>query len=158
MAMNIRTEPPLSADGRRLVERSEAALLAVYPPEECFSFTAEELAEKGTQFLVARNDGEAIGCIALVDQGAYGEIKRLYVAETARGSGVARALIEAAEAAARDIGLGLLKLETGHALHEAVSLYRAMGYRETEAFGGYPDITSNLFMEKEIGVRVRLSG
>lgn len=158
MAVTIRTEPPLSPDARRLIDQSEAALRAVYPPEECFSFTAEELADKATQFLVARDDGEAIGCIALVDQGGYGEIKRLYVAERARGIGVARALIEEAEAAARDIGLGVLMLETGHALHEAVSLYRAMGYREREAFGDYPDITSNLFMEKEIGIRLRHSG
>jgi len=152
MPVTIATETPLSAEGRALVEASQRALLEVYPPEECFSYSAEELATRNTQFLVARADGAPVGCVALVDEVRYGEVKRLYVESWMRGRGVGRALMDALEAAARDIGLGLLRLETGAALGAAVGLYRAMGYAECAPFGDYPDIPSNLFMEKRIGL------
>lgn len=155
MPVTIATETPLSADGRALVEASQAALLAVYPAEECFSYSAEELATRNTQFLVARAGRAPVGCVALVDEGRYGEVKRLYVESALRGQGVGRALMDALEGAARDIGLGLLRLETGAALAAAVGLYRAMGYAECGRFGGYPDIASNLFMEKRIGLCLR---
>ncbi|MBN2907119.1 MAG: GNAT family N-acetyltransferase [Rhodobacteraceae bacterium] len=158
MAVTIRTENPLSPEGRALIEASEAALRAVFPPEECFSFSAEELAGKGTQFMVARQDGVPVGCVALVDQGGYGEVKRLFVHRDARGTGIGRALMDELEQAARDIGLGCLCLETGAALSEAVSLYRAMGYHERAAFGGYPDIPSNMFLQKRVGHSFAHSG
>ncbi|ARE41001.1 IAA acetyltransferase [Rhodovulum sp. P5] len=152
MTVIIHTESPLSGDARDLIAASEAALRAVYPPEECFTLSPEELARSGTQFLVARSDGRPVGCVALVDQIFYGEVKRLFVDTTARGVGVGRALMEEAESAARAIGLGALRLETGRALLEAVSLYRAMEYVERGPFADYPDIASNMFMEKQIGM------
>ncbi|GAA0299737.1 GNAT family N-acetyltransferase [Rhodovulum strictum] len=155
MPVTIATESALSDSGRALIEASQAALLAVYPPEECFSYSAEELANSSTQFLVARRAGAPVGCVALVDQGQYGEIKRLYVDTAQRGQGIGRALMEDLEAAARDIGLGLLRLETGAALAAAVQLYRRMGYQDCAPFGGYPDISSNMFMEKRIGLCLR---
>ena len=158
MAITIRTETPLSADGRALIEASESALRAVYPPEECFSYSAEALARPGIQFLVARRDGATVGCVALVDEGRYGEVKRLYVDAAQRGQGIGRRLMEALEQAARDIGLTELRLETGAALVAAAHLYRAMGFVERGAFGTYPDIASNMFMEKTIGLSLRHSG
>ncbi|MGC9419583.1 MAG: GNAT family N-acetyltransferase [Rhodovulum sp.] len=155
MPITIATETPLSADGRALIEASEAALRAVYPPEECFSYSAEELATRNTQFLVARAGGAPVGCVALVDEIAYGEVKRLYVDAGLRGRGVGRALMEALEQAARDLGLGCLRLETGAALAAAVALYRRLGFEECGPFGGYPDIASNMFMEKRIGLVLR---
>ncbi|MHC0051895.1 GNAT family N-acetyltransferase [Actibacterium sp. D379-3] len=154
MSLTIRTESPLRPDSRALIDASEAALRAVFPPEECFSFSAKELATPNTQFLVARVQGRALGCVALVDQGRYGEVKRLFVQPEARGLGLARALMASLEKAARDIGLCLIRLETGDALTEAVALYRTLGYVDCPAFGGYPDIASNLFLEKQVGACV----
>lgn len=154
MSIEIRTENPLTPENRHLIEASQAAMLEVLPPEEIFSFSAEELATPNTQFLVARVDGQAQGCVALVDQGRYGEVKRLFVPPEARGLGLGRALMAALEQAAKDIGLCRLRLETGHTLTAAVELYRALGFDDCPAFGGYPDIASNLFMEKTVGVCV----
>lgn len=151
MAVTITTESPLSADSRAMIEASERALRDVYPPEECFSFSPEQLADKSTQFLLAREGRRPVGCVALVDQGLYGEVKRLYVSDTVRGNGVGRALMEELERAARDIGLGCLLLETGAALEAAMRLYRTLGFEERGPFGDYPDIPSNMFMEKKIG-------
>ncbi|WP_093966844.1 GNAT family N-acetyltransferase [Actibacterium lipolyticum] len=157
MAIEIRTESAIAPDSRNLIDASQAALLEAFPPDECFSFSAEELDTPNTQFLVARIDGRAMGCVALVDQIKYGEIKRLFVSPKARGIGVARALMIALESAAEDIGLTHLRLETGEQLAEAVSLYRSLGYTDRGAFGDYPDIASNLFMEKAVGIEVTIS-
>ncbi len=86
-------------------------------------------------FVVARLDGDPICCSALkrVDERA-GEIKRVWVAKFARGLGIAPRMLRKLEAAAREIGLTILRLDTNSALTEAQALYRKEGYREVERF------------------------
>lgn len=150
MRITVKIESSLRPESRRLIAGSEAALRAVYPPEECFSLSAEELAAPNAEFLVARADGKAVGCVALVDRGSYGEVKRLYVDPEARGLGIARMLMAGLESAAADIGLTRLKLETGEALEAATALYRRSGFRDCLPFGGYSGAPSSLFMEKSL--------
>ena len=149
-ALSVQVRSPHDPDSVALIAEGDAAMLAVYPPEEIFSLTPEELSAPNVVFLVCHDGDVPVGCVALVDELRYGVIKRLYVRAAARGRGVGRALMEEAEAQARDIGLTLLKLETGPALEAAVALYRRIGYAKCGAFGPYPDIPSNLFMEKRI--------
>ena len=150
MPLNISKSSPLSPDGLALIDASEAALREVYPPEECFSFSPEELSGSDTDFLIARDGDTPVGCAALVDQGAYGEVKRMYLDPARRGSGIAAKMMAAIEEHAQARGLKKLKLETGPELKAAVKLYERFGYRECPAFGGYPDIASNIFMEKSL--------
>ena len=93
-------------------------------------------------FLIARSDGLPLGCVGLkgTDKG-YGEIKRLWVSPAARGLGMARRLMDAAEDAAHALGITLLRLDTNSALPEAVALYRNSGWTEIERFNDdpYPD-------------------
>jgi putative acetyltransferase len=151
--LRIACESPLTDDARLLIEASQAALLDVYPPEEVFSLSPEELAAPNCQFLVARIEGKAVGCVALVDMVLYGEVKRLFLAPHARGRGVARALMRALEDVAAQSGVPVLKLETGFELASAVALYRALGYVACAPFGGIPDLGSNLFLEKALVAR-----
>jgi ribosomal protein S18 acetylase RimI-like enzyme len=58
----------------------------------------------------------------------------LYVAESARGRGVAEALIAAAEQVARDAGCTTLSLETHHDNHAAQRLYRRLGWVEQDDY------------------------
>ncbi|MGY2048203.1 bifunctional helix-turn-helix transcriptional regulator/GNAT family N-acetyltransferase [Methylobacterium sp. JK268] len=98
-------------------------------------------------FLVALSDGLPLGCVGLKGQGGEaGEIKRLWVSPEARGLGLARRLMEEAEAAARALGMRVLRLDTNSALPEAVQLYRRTGWVEIPRFNDdpYPD----LFFEK----------
>jgi putative acetyltransferase len=151
LTLEIRTESPLSPDSRVLIAASQAALEAVYSADEIFSLDPDDLAAPNAQFLVARVDGRAVGCIALVDMLRYGELKRLFVDAAARGLGLGQRLVVEAEAAARDVGLKVLRLETGPELVPAVKLYRSLGYRERGAFGDYADLPCSLFMEKQLG-------
>lgn len=156
MAIEIRTETPLSNDGRNLIAASEEHLRQFYTLDECFSCSAEELAARNTQFFVARLKGRAIGCVALIDQGNYAEVKRLYVRPEARGMGAARALMHELEQATRDIGLVVVKLETGQALAEAEAMYRKLGFVDCAPFGCYAALPSNVFLEKQVGVDFRI--
>jgi DNA-binding MarR family transcriptional regulator len=90
-------------------------------------------------FMLARLEGDPVGCGGLkrIDE-AMGEIKRVWTAPSARGLGVARKIVRRLEAAARDMGLKGVRLDTNRALTEAQALYRAEGYREVERFGDNP--------------------
>lgn len=135
---------------RKLIAESQDELLKLFPPEEIFSLSAEELATPNCHLLLARHGTDAVGCVALVDQMQYGEIKRLFVRETCRGMGVARGLMAEAELLAGEIGLRVMRLETGGLLAAAVELYRSMGYTDCAAFGGYPQLDSSIFLEKRL--------
>jgi len=103
--------------------------------------------------LVARaDDGEALGCGALRALAAdAAEVKCMYVAPSARGRGIAAALLAELEDAARRRGWTTLRLETGPRQPEAISLYSRAGYRPIPAFGAYveaPDAVDSLFFER----------
>jgi len=150
MTITITRQSPLLEDSVALIAGSERAMRAVFPPGECFTLSPDELDTPKTHFYVARRGGLSLGCVAAVDMGPYAEVKRLFVAPDGRGLGLARHLMDRLEGEARVRGICSVKLETGPALVAAVALYRALGYRECAAFGGYPDISSNLFMEKNL--------
>jgi DNA-binding MarR family transcriptional regulator/GNAT superfamily N-acetyltransferase len=100
-------------------------------------------------FLVAMSDGLPLGCVGLKGSaGRLAEIKRLWVAPSARGLGVGRRLMDSAENAARNISVRILRLDTNSALAEALQLYRSTGWTEIKRFNDdpYPD----LFFEKHL--------
>ncbi|WP_208347697.1 GNAT family N-acetyltransferase [Pseudaestuariivita rosea] len=150
MTVTIAIESPLTDDAADLIVGSEAALRAVYTEDECFTFTADELARPGISFFVARTDGVPLGCVALCAYDDYAEIKRLYVDPKGRGQGVARALIAHLEQVARQSGLSAVKLETGDKLSAAVKLYSDLGYHHCGPFGEYKEHPASLFMTKNI--------
>jgi putative acetyltransferase len=150
MTLTIHVESPLSDDGRAMIAGSQAALLAVFAPDEIFTMTAEELAQPGITFYVARTDGAAVGSVACCDCGDYAEVKRLYVAPAGRGAGIAQALMDRLESDARLAGKTCVMLETGDALVAATALYRKRGYRVRGPFGSYPEHPASLFMEKRL--------
>ena len=89
--------------------------------------------------LLARADGEAVGCIAYRRIGnAICEMKRLYVRKTDHGRGTGRRLCLALLDAARQDGYALVRLDTASRLAEAIALYRSLGFRGCPAYNHYP--------------------
>jgi DNA-binding MarR family transcriptional regulator len=114
----------------------------------CDPEAADMMPPRGT-FLVAWSDDLPVGCVGLKGgAGACAEVKRLWVAPSARGLGLARRLMDAVEAAARGLSIATLRLDTNSALPEAVRLYRTSGWTEIPRFNDdpYPDI----FFEKHL--------
>ena len=81
---------------------------------------------------------------------ATAELKRMYVAPAARGTGVGRRLVAALEAEARSLGARRLVLETGVRQTAALALYRATGFEPIPLYGEYrhsPDTSACLGKE-----------
>ena len=66
------------------------------------------------------------------------ELKRMWVAPSARGLGLGRRLLTELERLAEDHGVRVIRLETNGNLTEAIALYRSAGYREVAAFNDEP--------------------
>lgn len=110
-----------------------------FDPALSVSAHPQELVPPQGWFLLARLDDAAIGCGALKCQdGGVGEIKRMWVAPSARGLGVAQRLLDALEAQARAAGLHTLRLDTNRHLVEAQRLYARNGYAEIARYNDNP--------------------
>ena len=86
-------------------------------------------------FLVASIDGETVagGSVKLTAP-RIGWLKRMWVADAARGLGIGRRLLQALEREARALGATRIRLDTNKALKEAIALYRSSGYRQVPSF------------------------
>jgi len=83
---------------------------------------------------IARRDGEALGMVALRRIPAGCEMKRLYVAPAARGTGLGAALARRCLKEARDRGYRTMLLDTLRSMSAANRLYDALGFAETAAY------------------------
>jgi len=101
--------------------------------------------------LLASRDDEWIGCCALrrfTDE--VGEMKRLYVKPTARGADLGRRLTERLVATARALGYRRMVLDTLQGMVAAQTLYRSVGFRETEPYYFNP-MAGVSYMELDLG-------
>jgi putative acetyltransferase len=106
--------------------------------DELASLPGEYIPPKGV-LLLARDGGDALGCIALkLLAPGTGEIKRLYVRPAGRGRGIAKALVAALLENAQRLGYRELKLDTLAKLTEAHALYRGFGFAPVEPFRDNP--------------------
>ncbi|HUN71219.1 MAG TPA: bifunctional helix-turn-helix transcriptional regulator/GNAT family N-acetyltransferase [Steroidobacteraceae bacterium] len=136
-------EDARSADAERCLQRYYAELAARFPGG--FALHADdapdmdEVAPPGGCMLMARLFGEPVGCgmIRTLAPGV-GELKRMWVSPEVRGLGVGRRLLAELEAAALERKLRTVRLDTNGTLAEALSLYRASGYREIPRYNDNP--------------------
>jgi putative acetyltransferase len=153
MDITVAPEPFDSVDARRLVAALDAHLSTLYTPEQRFgpNLKPEHVAPGVGMFLVARAGGQAVGCGALrrLDE-TTAEVKRMYVEPEVRGRGVAKAVLERLESAARELGVHRLVLETGIYQAEAIGLYRRAGFKPVRCWGEYAGSLTSVCFEKEM--------
>ena len=149
--MIIRQGNPLDPEPRALLEASHALMQSLFPADSNHYLEVEALAAPDITFLIAEIDGKPLGCAALARKPGYGELKSMFVAQSARGKGIAAALLREIERIAQAEGIPILRLETGDLLTAAHRLYERHGFKRCAAFGDYPaDGPHSVYMEKTL--------
>ena len=141
--VEIRPVDPEHPDARQCLRSYFAELerRSGEPFDPLIGSTAEphELRPPAGEIVVAYLRAEPVACGALKHfPGAVTDVKRMWVADSARGLGLGRRLLADLEARAARAGASTVRLETNRTLHEAIALYRSVGYREVAAFNDEP--------------------
>lgn len=152
MSLDITLESPRSAASAKLIAELSAELSARYGDDGSGRFDPADVEVERAAFVVARLDGEPVGCGALrpMDEQAA-EVKRMYVRSSARGQGISKKILQKLEDLARDFGYQIVRLETGYKQPEAIHLYEKSGYRRIDNYGPYIGSEYNLCFEKSLG-------
>jgi GNAT superfamily N-acetyltransferase len=117
------------------------------PPDRALAraFIAERLARSESVIFLAERDGRAVGFVQLYPlfSSTAARPRRLwllndlFVSPSARGGGVARALMERARRLGEETGAAGLELATARTNAPAQRLYESLGWRQDELFLRY---------------------
>lgn len=152
-SVEVRREEILSAVPQQLILALNTELEERYPEEGAnfFRLDADEVAEGRGAFLVAYVGRQPVGCGAVRrTDPKEAEIKRMYVAPSARGCGVGKRIVTELETIARELGVSRLVLETGPRQLEAIALYQRAGFAEVPLFGEYIGAKFSVCMAKDL--------
>lgn len=163
MTFVIEPRPYGDADVTRLVAEVQQEYVRIYGGPDAAAVDPAEFEPPTGLFLVGVLDGVAVamgGWRRMDDAGQPGaaEIKRMYVAASARRRGFARRILAALEQTAREAGVDRMILNTGPVQPEAVALYESSGYTPTAAFGHYACHANALFYGKQLRAEKRAEG
>jgi GNAT superfamily N-acetyltransferase len=101
--------------------------------------------------LVARDETGALVGSAAVKHLPDGtaELKRLYVRQAARGTGLGKQLAAAAIDRARELGYAVIRLDTLPKMEAARGIYASLGFEPCEPWVDHP-IPGVLFFERDL--------
>ena len=147
MSTDLRIDalPVTHPDAQLLIEAVQQEYVERYGGRDNTPMDASELAPPTGAFFVGYVDARPVmtgawrfrGDVSRLGSTPTAEIKRMYVAPSARRQGLARRMLTHLEVTARDAGADVMILETGTAQPEAMALYVDAGYTRVEPFGHY---------------------
>lgn len=157
--LRIERVPVTHPHARLLVEEVQQEYVARYGNRDVTPMRADELSPPLGAFFVGYREGLPVATGAwrfredVVRLGSRrpAEVKRMYVAASARRLGLARLMLAHLEDSAREAGAEVMILETGTAQPEAMGLYVAAGYQPIEPFGHYRDSPHNRCYGRRLG-------
>ena len=149
--LKIAEEDPSQPEILALLRDGEEYSARLYPAESNHHLPLSGLRASNVRFIVARDgSGRAVGTGAIALNGAWAEIKAMWVIPEARGRGVSPHILSALEAHARNARVTTLRLETGVENHAALHLYTQAGFSRCDAFGDYRADPLSVFMQKDL--------
>jgi putative acetyltransferase len=151
--ITIAKEDPRSPDASRLLSAFVDEVKKRYntPPADVGILDPELVSVPRSVFLVARHEGKAVGCGALVPMDEYCvEVKRMFVAKQERGLGIATMVLTELERLAREFDYDSMRLETGDKQPESIALYGKAGFYRIPNFPPFENDSSAVCFEKKI--------
>jgi putative acetyltransferase len=150
---SIQAEDPGTDDVRALIERHLDFNGRQSPPEDVHALDVAALRDPALTFFALRRDGEllAVGALKrLTDD--HVELKSMHTAESARRTGIGRAMLQHLLAVARQGGYARVSLETGsmEAFAPARALYASEGFQPCEPIPGYGPSVNSMFMTLDL--------
>ena len=129
-------------DVQMLIAQLNADLFARYPEPGALIFSLDpgDIIDGIGALLMAVHNGRPVGCGAyrlLADQPGTAEIKRLYVAPSARGQKIGAALLAELETQSRTNGARRFVLDAGPRQPEALRRFERAGYVACEPWGEF---------------------
>jgi hypothetical protein len=88
--ITVELVPEPTDDVRALIGELDRILSAEYTPEQRHGLALDAIFKPDIRFFLARSKGAAVGCGGVAFFTDFAEVKRMYVRDTARGSGAAR--------------------------------------------------------------------
>src|ERR1700722_7844620 len=151
--ITIAKEDPRSPDASRLLSEFVDEVKKRYEsaPADVGIFDPELVSVPRSVFLVARRDGRAVGCGALVPMAEYCvEVKRMFVASDERGHGIATMIFDEPDRLAREFDFDAMRLEPGVMQPESIALYGKAGFYRIPNFPPFDNDLSAVCFEKKI--------
>lgn len=104
---------------------------------------------------VAEVEGQVVGCCGIYPTNGlpenYAELGKFYLAQTSRGKGIGRQLMQKSVASAKAMGYTDLYLESLPAFDKAIRIYEKQGFvRQCEPLGASGHRTCNVWMTKKL--------
>ena len=149
--LRIELVPVSHPDAQLLVEQVQLEYVLRYGGRDHTPMHDADLAPPRGAFYVGYRDGRPVTTgawrfrddVSRLGSSRPAEVKRMYVAPSARRQGLARLMLAHLEDAARAAGAEVMVMETGTAQPEAIALYLAAGYQPIAPFGHYRDSPQN---------------
>jgi putative acetyltransferase len=151
--LQIAVDDPLAADVRALLERHLAFSHEVTPVGHVHALDVHQLRDPTVTFFAARRGGLLVGVGAIRELDTrHGELKSMHTAESSRGQGVARAILEHLLDVARARRYTQMSLETGtmEAFAPARALYLGAGFEPCEPFGEHTRNPFSICMSRQL--------
>lgn len=151
--VTIRNEFPSADDVVALLAAHTRFANEHSAPDDVHALDLDGLRKPEVSFFTGRRDDElvVVGAIKRLSEDHF-ELKSIHTAETARGKGAGRIMVEHLLAEATAAGARRVSLETGSmpAMTPARTLYGSLGFVECPPFADYWETESSVCMTLEI--------
>ena len=139
-----------SPEARALIQQMWNEMKSLYKERQPL-FQPLGCPREGAVFLLARIDGLAVACGAVVPMSeGVGEVKRMYVEPAHRGRGLSRAVLRELERRAPVLGYSVVRLDTGIHQPAAIRLYETSGYLRIPNYASPVGEDMSLCFEKRL--------
>lgn len=149
--MQIRIDDLRGSQIQQLLQEHLHSMTLYSPPESIHALDFDELRRPEVTFWSGWDEGELLGCGALMELGPrHGEIKSMRTTRAHLRRGVARAMLKHIIGEARRRGYARLSLETGTnpAFMPARELYASFGFEYCGPFAQYRPDPYSVFMTR----------